>query len=103
MSATLLVGAVLAAFLGSALLALSQKRHWLAVTGALLRTNWPMRSLGWVMISTSLVLAVLRDGPSFAILFWPMLVGLGAMVTSAILTWMPSALKPVMKWCVQTR
>ncbi len=101
MSVVLLVGALLAATFGSALLALSQQRHWHAVMGTSAPPGGLPRRLGWLLIAASLVLVLLRDGASFGALFWPLLIGLGAMLTAAALTWAPGAMKPLAKWFVR--
>ncbi|MCU0760085.1 MAG: DUF3325 domain-containing protein [Steroidobacteraceae bacterium] len=98
MSAALLVGAMLAVTLGTALLALSQQRHWNAVMGTGSKPgNLPQR-LGWLLISVSLVLTILRDGGSFGALSWPLQAGFGALLTSGALTWMPGVMKPLARW-----
>lgn len=101
MNTALLIGAILAATLGSAMLALSQQRHWKAVTGLTTPAGKLPRRLGWLLLAASLVLVILRDGASFGVLFWPMLVGLGALLTAAALTWAPGWMKPLASWCVR--
>lgn len=72
-AALMLVGVAAAAYLGFALLALSQDRHWHHLGGARhcpRRTRIGLRVAGCALLATSLALALLRDGPSFGSLLW---------------------------------
>ncbi|WP_082992774.1 DUF3325 family protein [Erythrobacter sp. QSSC1-22B] len=95
MSEALLAGAVLMAFLGCACLALSQERHWTVSTGKPPISELAQRNAGLLLLAGSLGLSVARDGFTFAILFWPLIVGVGAIATSATLTWRPWLLRPL--------
>lgn len=97
MSVLLLLGAILSAQLGCTMLALSQERHWRRVTNHTAEPGKVLRRAGWLLIATSLVMAILRDGPSFAVLSWPMHLGLSALITTAVLTWKPEVMKPFAK------
>jgi hypothetical protein len=97
MNALLLVGAVFAAIFGSALLALSQRRHWQAVTRNPTEPGRAPRRLGWLLLTASIVLTILRDGASFAALFAPVLIGSAALLIAMMLSWAPNALRPIAK------
>lgn len=65
MAPALLLALTLAAYLGFALLALSQHRHWQRAGGALpcpARLIVPMLALSYGLLLTALALALLRDG-----------------------------------------
>lgn len=95
MNALLLLGAVFAAIFGSALLALSQRRHWQTVTGNPTEPGRAPRRLGWLLLAASIVLTILRDGASFAVLFAPVLIGSAALLIAMMLSWAPNALRPI--------
>lgn len=97
MSVLLLLGAMLTATLGCVLLALSQSRHWHSVTGQPGGPTKPLRRTGWTVLAGTFALALLRDGVSFAMLSWPLYLGLGALITSAALTWRSEVLRPLAK------
>lgn len=98
MNFVLLSAALLSAVLGSVMLALSQRRHWQAVTGSPLSAGRPMRRLGSLLLAASFVLTILRDGASFGALAWPMLVGFSALIVAMLLAWVPQALRPLANW-----
>jgi hypothetical protein len=96
MSALLmLLGAVLAALLGCVFLALSQHRHWRAVTRSSSAPGRAPRRLGLILLTACVVLTLLRDGASFAALFSPVLIGSAALITAMVLTWAPHLLRPI--------
>ncbi|MEA1618038.1 DUF3325 family protein [Erythrobacter sp. T5W1-R] len=97
MNMLLLLGAVLAALFGCALLALSQPRHWQAVTRTRSEPGRTPQRLGWLLLTGSIVLTILRDGASFAALFAPVLIGSAVLVTAMVLTCCPRVLSPIMK------
>lgn len=97
MNAMLLLGALLAALLGCALLALSQRRHWRAVTRSQSEPGRRPQRLGSLLLMASIVLTILRDGVSFAALFSPLLIGFAALVIAILLTWVPGVLRPITK------
>lgn len=93
---TLLVGLFVAAWLGFALLALSQTRHWRQVTGTVsLPTSQVivLRLTGGLMIIVSFVLSLLRDGPSFGVLLWAAGISLAALAVALMLAWQPGWLR----------
>ena len=93
----LVITAWLAALGGCLALALSQHRHWQAATrNGSLPPRWARRS-GWSLTAASLGLLIMRDGVSFAMLFGPLLIGVGALITVAILTLKPAILAPLAK------
>ena len=98
MTAVLLIAAAFITLAGSVLLALSQPRHWQAVMGREPRPARGPRPAGWLLLGLSLTLTILRDGVSFGILLWPLLIGLGALTTAMLLTWAPWALRPLASW-----
>ncbi|MEM8776635.1 MAG: DUF3325 domain-containing protein [Pseudomonadota bacterium] len=84
--------AAITALMACAFLALSQPRHWRAITGA----NHAPKSLrlaGWGSAALSLVFCILRDGGSFAALLWPLLLASGALTIAMALTYRPAWLK----------
>ena len=93
----LTIAALLAATSGCLLLALSQRRHWQAVTRTASRAPSSVRPAGWGMIGASLVLVVMREGTSFGALLWPMLIGVSALITVAILALNPALLASLAK------
>jgi hypothetical protein len=95
MSALLLSGALLTAVLACVLLALSQQRHWQAVTGNPSEPRRLPRHLGALLLTVSIGLAILRDGASFAALFLPVMFGAAALITAMVLTWAPHVLRPI--------
>ena len=97
MSHLLLLCACLAALSGLVALALSQERHWKS-TGM---TGTPpavqLRHTGKVFLAASAVFTFVRDGVSFGMLIWPLLVGGMALLYPPILTWHPRLFRPVAK------
>lgn len=102
MSMLLLLVAVLAALFGCALLALSQPRHWQAMTHTRSEPGSTPQRLGVLLLTASIVLTILRDGASFAALFSPVLIGSAALVTAMVLTWCPRVLRPITKMITPT-
>ena len=94
----LLVGIVTAAYVGFALLALTQARPWQRVhqtpppTGLRLLA---LRTLGGLALVLSLILCLLRDGPSFGVLLWATAISLAAAAVAFTLTWRPALLRPL--------
>ncbi len=96
--ALLLIAVVLIAYLGFALLAISQTRHWRAVS----ETVEPgrvgklaLRVAGGVWLFLALCLALFRDGPSFGALLWSTAISLAAAAVAFTLTWCPALLRPL--------
>jgi len=99
MSDTLLLLAVFAtAYAGFALLALSQGRHWASVVGTVPPGRVlviVLRAGGGAMIALSLMLALMRDGPSFGSLLWATAISLAALAVAFTLAWRPGFLRPL--------
>ena len=89
----LLVLAYTICLLGCALLALSQTRHWRAVLNNRRADPPKVAKIGWLLVFTSLVPCVLRDGWSFAALLWPLIFAVSAMTIAMMLTYRPAALR----------
>jgi len=96
----MLAAVFLTAWLGFALLALSQSKHWCQVTG----TETPPsrtrvivhRSAASLLLTTSLALALLRDGPSFGSLLWATMISIAALAAAFTLAWRPA----ILRWLV---
>lgn len=89
--------AALCSYLGFALIALSQERHWEHVTG---RAEAPARprlsvALGTVLLFIALLLSIRSQGASFGSLLWVMLVSAGAAAVSLTLSWRPTLLRSI--------
>jgi len=87
-----------AAYAGFSLLALSQAQHWRAVVGAaaLPRNRvLVLRTLGGALIALSLLLALMRHGPSFGSLLWATVISLAALAVAFTLAWRPRMLRPL--------
>ena len=88
----LLLVLLAAAYVGFALLALSQRRHWTRAIGE----GEPspeqarrLRILGYALLAIAFVLAVLRDGASFGIVLWATAISIAAIAVALTLTWRP--------------
>ena len=91
-SSLLLVTLFLAAYLGFALLALTQTRPWRQLGQTALLTGMRrrvLRILGGSALFMSLFLCLVRDGPSFGILLWATAISLAAVTVAFTLTWCP--------------
>lgn len=89
-SALLLIALSFTAYLGFALMALSQTRHWRQVAGPTPSSHGrviALRLAGGATIALSLVLALIRDGPSFGALLWPTAISLAALTVALTLSW----------------
>jgi hypothetical protein len=98
MAAILLAVVLAATYLGFALLALSQDRHWHHLGGGRHcppRLVWLLRTSGYGLLLASLVLALWRDGPSFGALVWVTALSICAFAVVATLTWRPRWLRPL--------
>ena len=76
---------------GLACLALSQAKPWVIVAGrdsAAPRVR-PLRRLGWLCLGASAVLTLLRDGVSFGLLLWPLVLFAAAGTIAMVLTYRP--------------
>lgn len=95
-----------ACYLGFALLALSQDRHWHQVDGARHcppRLLIPLRTAGFTCLLLALVLALQRDGAGFGTLLWGTMVSIGAFAVVATLAWRPRWLRPLARFCHRGR
>jgi hypothetical protein len=97
--AELLLGAAFAAgYLGFALFALSQPRHWQAVAGrAAVAPSRPLalRMAGWSGLICAFTLVVLRDGAAFGSILGALLLAAGAAAVALTRSWRPKTLAPV--------
>lgn len=83
----LLVLAWFLASIGFALLALSQKQHWLLLRLAKAQPPIVLRPLGWVICALSLIPAIVRDGVAFGLILWITLLSLAAATVVSWLAW----------------
>ena len=100
MTAGLLIALALVSYLGFALLALSQDRHWLRAGGKQpcpARLVMAMRAVGYGLLLAALGLALLRDGPSFGSLLWVAMLTAAALGVVATLAWRAAWLRPVVR------
>jgi len=94
----LLLALLVADYVGFALLALSQAQHWRTVIGAAPLPRSPvllLRTLGGALIALSLLLSLLRDGPSFGSLLWATAISAAALAVAFTLAWRPRMLRPL--------
>lgn len=99
--ATLLFASFAVNWLGFALLALSQSRHRAALAAPHAPSPWRLalqRGAGTLLLAIALVLAWLRDGPSFGSVMWALLLSLAAVTVSFVLAWRPHWLAPFARW-----
>jgi hypothetical protein len=92
----LLIGvAMLLTIVGCGYYALSQNQHWKAVTKTRVlpfkQTRLQIFSL--FALSTSLVLYIIEEGLGFALILWPLSIGLGIFSVAMILAFRPTLLK----------
>ncbi|MEM1147644.1 MAG: DUF3325 family protein [Pseudomonadota bacterium] len=101
LSISLFLLTALACWFGLLLIALSQRRNWrtLGLDGAGMRIARP---LGWALLVAAFGLSWLRDGMSFAMLIWPMLIALSAISIALLLAHRPSILRVFAKM-IQTQ
>lgn len=96
--AVLFVSLLAACYLGFALLALSQDRHWRRV-GRMpqcpFRALVLMRLAGCGLLAFSLALAIVLDGPGFGSLLGTAILTNGALAVVCTLTWRPHWLRPL--------
>lgn len=89
-----LIGVLL--FAGLALIALSQRPNWKAVTGGGRPTRVAVRrALGTVLLTASLALALWRDGPAFGSLLWFVAVQAAGVAVALTLALSPGLLRPL--------
>ena len=85
---------ILSAFWGCVFLALSQHRHLRAVLGER-QAKRITRPLGWLLVLSSLLFCILRDGVNFAALTWPLSMALASFLVAMVLAYKPGWLSPV--------
>jgi hypothetical protein len=98
MDAALLLALALSSYVGFALLALSQDRHWQRAGGAALcpaRLVLPLRAVGYGLLLVALAVALLRDGAGFGSLMWATMLSVGAIAVVGTLTWRARWLRPL--------
>jgi len=93
----MLAAVFITAWLGFALLALSQSKHWRRVTGtetppSLARVS-AYRAIAATLLTISLALALLSDGPSFGFLLWATTISIAALAVAFTLAWRPKLLR----------
>jgi len=102
MEATLIVAVLAITYLGFALLALSQNRHWLHLCG---ERHCPpgiahsLRFVGYASLAAGLCLALLRDGVGFGSLVWVTTLTVASFAVVCTLTWRPHWLRPLALVC----
>lgn len=102
MEAALILAVLALAYLGFALLALSQDRHWLHLCGERHcppRIAVGLRAAAYVSLATGLCLALLRDGAGFGSLVWVTTLTLASFAVVCTLTWRPRWLLPLALFC----
>jgi hypothetical protein len=98
----LFAAVLVAAYLGFALLALSQDRHWHHLVGGRncpARTVRILRAAGYALLLLGFWLSLVRDGPSFGALLWATTLSVAAFAVVCTLTWRPHWLRPVALLC----
>jgi hypothetical protein len=96
----LLIAVMAACYLGFALLALSQDRHWHNVGGQRdcpFRAMVPLRLGGYALLLAALTLALVLDGPAFGSLLWATMLTAGALAVVCTLTWRACWLRPLVR------
>ncbi len=99
--ALMLLVALVVTVMGMGWLALSMENHWEQVRGKAAcppATVRSLRLLGAVALLTSLVLCLMVDSASMALLVWVMSVAGAAVIVALTLTWKASALAPLVFW-----
>lgn len=99
-SGLLLTAAWLVCALGMACLALAMEAHWSQVRSGLALSKvgaWRLRTCGAAGLAASLLLCLLVDHASMAVLVWVMTLGASALVVAFTLTWRPRWLA-VLAW-----
>jgi hypothetical protein len=92
-------GTLLLSYLGFALIALSQERHWEAVVMyRAAAAAGPARctfvaGMGGVLAALGVALAT--QGPSFGALLWAVAISAAAVAVAFTLSWWPRALRPL--------
>lgn len=98
LESSLLIALFAACYVGFALLALSQDRHWHHVGGGRhcpRRTAVLLRVAGFALLFCALVIALERDGAGFGSLLWATTISIGAIAVAATLSWRWHWLRPL--------
>jgi hypothetical protein len=88
--AALLFALLTSAYLGFALLALSQPRNWaIAMRPKPFNATYVpvLRVIGSLLLALSLALALWRDGPAFGAILWAVMLAVASMFVVATLSW----------------
>ena len=100
-STLLLIASCLSGYLGFAYLALSQHKNLRAVMGGIRmesrRNRW-LRFAGSVLLVVSLLLCIVRDGPSFGAVIWAIVISVAATAVAMILTFRARLLRGLVWW-----
>jgi len=93
--ALLLLALFALAFIGFALFAASQKKHWQRITGREGAPSRPQarRLLGGLFCLAALACALLRDGPSFGLILWVLTLSVSAFAVAMVLSSRPAWLR----------
>ena len=80
-------------------LAVSQNRNWknIAESPILPATQKLIRRIGWALLSIAFIICIARDGISFAILLWLLLIGISSLTIAMILSFKACLLKPFIR------
>lgn len=102
LEALVLMGALAAAVLGLAWLALAMEVHWQQVRGGDVPPSTgvarALRLLGGLSLSASLALCLSVDHVSMAALVWVMALAAAALLVTFALSWRPRLLAPLLAW-----
>jgi len=95
--ALLLIAALVCAVIGMGWLALAMDVHWNQVraAGRSPRTAIVLRVLGWASLAASLVLCLMADTATMAVLVWMMLLAVAAASIAFVLSVQPGILAPL--------
>ena len=99
--ALILLAALVASVAGMGWFALSMETHWQQARGAMPRPATLARLLRWlgaVALATALVLCLLADSASIAVLVWLMSLAAGALAVAFTLTWRAPLLAALVFW-----
>jgi hypothetical protein len=97
----ILMLALVASFLGLAWLALAMDAHWRQVRPSNVRSpgaTVALRVLGTAALVLSLVLCLVADHASMAVLVWVMALAGAALLVAFTLSWKPRMLAPLVMW-----
>ncbi|MBL4670620.1 MAG: DUF3325 domain-containing protein [Arenicella sp.] len=90
---------------GCVSLALSQNRNWQNITETNLSSSTQrlIRTTGWVLLCIAFMICSARDGVSFAIILWLLLIGISSFIVAMILSFKPSLMSLVTRTFVNTK